>query len=283
MSSHARAVGSKGARAVFPGWRMLGLAWVQGVVSPGIAQSGLSLFYLPLRRQLEVSSASMSLVFGLARVQQGAGDLVVGRMVDRVGARPLILWGGLVTGLGLVLLSFITSYWQLLLIFVGVVALARPAGHGTPLLSVANRWFTRRKALAMSIIMTSGSVGGAVILPLLALGISHFGWRDTLRIGGAAIGLLSLLVAFFIRSRPEDIGLEPDGAALPGGKSSRRLPSSAAERDFTVRQSMKTRTFWFLMLGIAGRIVVSDALAVHQIPLLVWKGKIGRASCRERV
>ena len=273
MSTPSTASKSQGTGRIFPGWRMLGLAWIHGLFSPGIAQSGLSLFFLPLRRQLEISSTFLSLVFGLGRIQQGAGDLLFGRMVDRVGSRPLILFGGLTTALGLILLSFIESYWQLVLIFVGVIALARPASHGTSLLAIANHWFRRRKALALSIFMTSGSAGGALVIPLLALGLAHLGWRDTLRASGGFLCLLTLVTFLLIRSKPEDLGLEPDGG--PPKSRGRGLPrpvSSGPERDFSVSQPMRTRPFWFLLVGITGRIFVTDALAVHQIPMLVWKG-----------
>ena len=261
---------------LFYGWRVLAAAGLQGMFGGGTAHSGFSVFFLPIQRDLGLSYTSMSLVFSLARAEGGVSGFVLGWLVDKVGSRRLVLFGGLTAGIGMVLLSQVHAYWLLLLVYVGVVSIGRSAGMGQTLMAVVNQWFIRHKALAMSTLMTSFAMGGAIAVPLLALGIEHLGWRATLLYAGLFIGLLTLPVALIIRSKPEDLGLRPDGslasrpASLAGWRGRRSPPDGTG--DFTVRQALRTRAFWLLLVAIGLRVVVVDALTIHQIPMLVWKG-----------
>jgi MFS family permease len=107
---------------------------------------------------------------------------------------------------------------------------------------------------------------------LLDLGITHLGWRNTVFFTGVFIALLTLPVSLVMRSRPEDIGLRPDGdvpLARTGTGVGRQIP---AETDFTVRQAMRTPTFWLLLGGIITRVTATNAIIVHIFPILELQG-----------
>jgi MFS transporter, OFA family, oxalate/formate antiporter len=99
----------------------------------------------------------------MARAEGGMGGPLVGWVVDKFGSRPVILFGGLTAGIGLMLLSRADSYWELVLLFAGVVSIGKTAGLGQTLMAAVNQWFIRRKALAMAILGTSFTAGGAVL------------------------------------------------------------------------------------------------------------------------
>ena len=101
----------------------------------------------------------------------------------------------------------------------GVVSVGKTAGLGQTLMAAVNQWFVRRKGLALSTLMTSFAGGGAIVVPLLGLGISTIGWRATLMYAGVFIMLITIPVARVIRSRPEDMGIGPDGDPLDGEDS----------------------------------------------------------------
>jgi MFS family permease len=139
------------------------------------------------------------------------GGPVVGWLVDKFGSRPVILFGGVTAGIGLMLLSQADSYWELVLLFAGVVSIGKTAGLGQTLMAAVNQWFIRCKALPLSTLMTAFAGGGAFIVLLLDLGISQIGWRSTVLFTGLFIALMTIPVALIVRSRPEDMGLRPDG------------------------------------------------------------------------
>ena len=206
----------------FYGWYVVGVACLQGMFGNGAISTGFPRFFEPIRGDLGISYAAMSLVFSLARAEGGLGAPLVGWLVDKFGSRPMILFGGLTAGIGLMLLSFATEYWQLVLLFVGVVSVGKTAGLGQTLMATVNQWFIRRKAVALSTLMTAFAGGGAIVVPLLHMGIVFLDWRPTVFIIGLFIAILTLPVAYVIRSRPEDMGLRPDGDPPTGAAAAAR-------------------------------------------------------------
>jgi MFS family permease len=219
----------------------------------------------------------MSLVFSLARAEGGAGGPLVGWLVDKFGARPLVFIGGLTAGIGLMLLSRADSYWQLVILFAGVVSLGKTASLGQTLMAVVNQWFIRRRALALSTLMTAFAAGGAFIVLLLDLGITRLGWRDTVLYTGLFITLLTIPVSLVLRSKPEDLGLRPDGDSPASARPAFRRDlgrrvSTVGEGDFTVREALRTGAFWLLLAGVITRVSAANAVIIHIFPILQMKG-----------
>ena len=268
----------------FYGWYVVAVSCMQGMFGNGAISTGFPRFFEPIRMDMGISYAQMSLVFSLARAEGGLGAPLVGWLVDKFGSRPMILFGGLTAGIGLMLLSFAREYWQLVFLFVGVVSVGKTAGLGQTLMATVNQWFVRRKAVALSTLMTAFAGGGALVVPMLHVGIVFLDWRPTVFLIGLFIALITLPVAWVIRSRPEDMGLRPDGdppdGAAPAARQGRGgghhhgggSSSSAVEQNFTVRQALRTKTFWFILLGVITRVSATNSIIIHLFPLLVWKG-----------
>ena len=146
VSNQSRVPGRRG--RPFYGWWVVVVASMQGMFGNGTISSGFPIFFEPIRQTMGVGYAQMSLVFSLARAEGGMGSPVVGWLVDKFGSRPLILFGGLTAGVGLVALSMANTYLQLVLIFVFIVSTGKTAGLGQTLMATVNQWFIRRKALA---------------------------------------------------------------------------------------------------------------------------------------
>ncbi len=267
---------------VFYGWWVVLAASIQGMFGNGTISSGFPVFFLPIQAALGINYTQMSVVFGLARAEGGMGGPLVGWLVDRYGSRRFIIFGGFFAALGMILLSRATEYWQLIVLFVGVVSIGKTAGLGQTLMATVNQWFIRRKALAMSTLMTAFAGGGAIVVPLLGWGIAQLGWRETMLYAGIFVGLVSLPVALVIRSKPEDLGLLPDGdrvsrpgAAASGSARPGQTPDRAPEdqpAEFTVRQALRTRTFWLILLGVVTRVSATNAVILHLFPILEDEG-----------
>ena len=262
---------------VFYGWWIVIAASIQGMFGNGTISSGFPIFFQPIRETLGINYAQMSLVFGLARAEGGMGGPIVGWLVDRYGSRRFVIFGGFLAAIGLILLSRATTYWQLMFLFVAVVSLGKTAGLGQTLMATVNQWFIRRRALAMSTLMTAFAGGGAIVVPLLGIGISNLGWRQTLLYAGIFVGLISFIVSLVIRSKPEDMGLLPDGD-LPKDNADRvdviqdKDGSGDQRSEFTVRQALRTKTFWVMLLGVVTRVSATNAIIVHLFPILEQEG-----------
>ena len=261
---------------VFYGWWVVVVSSLLGMFGNGSISQGFPRFFVPIRTELGLTSAQMSLVFSLARAEGSAGGPLVGWVVDRYGARPMVLAGGLMAGIGTILLSRADSYWELIVLFSGIISLGKSAGFGQTLMAAVNQWFIRRRSVAMSTLMTAFAGGGAFVVLLLNFGIQQIGWRDTLLWTGVFIVAMTLPAAFFIRSRPEDMGLLPDGDvpddAGGGTGSGGRGRRGSGDVSFSFAEAIRTRTYWFIMVGAILRVSVTNGMLVHVFPIMAVRG-----------
>src|SRR5262249_13353217 len=138
--------------------------------------------------------------------------------------------------------------------------------------AVVNHWFRRKRGLAMAIAQTGQSIGGVVILPLVALAVLTLGWRAAALFSGIGV-LLLLPLALLVRRSPESMGLLPAGErGRADHASAGRAPAAAEPHDFTTREAVRTQTFWLLSAFHSFRNIPYSGVTVHLVPLLVWKG-----------
>ena len=258
---------------IFYGWKIVGAASIMGGIGVGVTISGFPVFFLPIQEELGITAAAMSLIMSLAWAQSGLVAPFSGSLSDRLGTRVLIFWGGIITSLGLLALSFGTEFWHLLILYSLVVAFGRTVGITPTLMTTINQWFVEKKAIAMAIVGTSFTVGGALLIPLLSIATTLVGWRIAICLSGIVIGIIVIPVSLVIRSRPEDLGIQPYGNKGLSGTGPAVMGCGVARVvDFTVRESISTRAFWGVLIGLSLRVAVADAIVIHQIPMMVWKG-----------
>ncbi|HEV8343949.1 MAG TPA: MFS transporter [Candidatus Binatia bacterium] len=262
---------------IYYGWRMVGLVSTIRVLGGGLHQYGFTVFFLPISQDLGLSRAATSLAFSLARAEGAIEGPVVGYLVDRHGPRPMIMVAAVLTGIGYILLSWVDSYASFLIIYLGVISLAFTAGFVHSPMVVANSWFIRRRARAMTLISAAVPVGGAMISPLLAMAVYAWGWRWAAFLAGCLFLFIAAPLSVRLRRSPESIGLLPDGdppqkGAPRSAPDKSRAPGDKEETDFTVRHAMSTFVYWMLVLSMMARVGAYSTVSVHFVPIMVWKG-----------
>jgi MFS family permease len=260
---------------VFYGWRMVGLVSLIRVVGGGLHQFGFTVFFLPISQDLGLSRAATSLAFSLSRAQGAIEAPLVGHLIDRYGPRPIIVTAVFLAGVGYILLSWVNSYASFLTVYLGVICLAFVAGFVHSPLVVANNWFIRQRARAMTVISAAVPVGGALISPLLAVGVASIGWRWAAFASGCIFLTVCLPLSFQLKRSPESMGMLPDGEDMSGSADvnfSAEAANPGAAADVTSRQAMKTWVFWLLVLSMTARVTCYSTATVHFVPLMVWKG-----------
>lgn len=258
----------------FYGWYIVILGSLINAVGMGMLYYCFTIFYLPLQREFGVSSAAIALLYGAARLEGGFEGPLVGHLIDRLGPRTMILIGSSMAGIGLILLSTVNHYWSFFFIYIFIVTLGANAGFFHPVTTALNHWFIVHRGKAFSCIMASMSVGGMVIAPFLSYIILHYGWRAGAIAAGTMILIVAIPAGLPIHRSPEELGLSPDGVRFPKIQSSTPSPtgSKSVPFDFTVKQALRTASFWLLLSTISLRLFVTVALHAHFIPLLAWQG-----------
>jgi sugar phosphate permease len=261
---------------LYYGWRMVGLVSALRVLGGGLHNYGFTVFFLPVTQELDLSRASTSLAFSLARAQGSFLSPLVGHLVDRHGPKPMMIAAALLAGIGYILFSWVDSYATFLIVYLGVISISFTAGFVHAPAIVANTWFIRLRARAMTVVSAAVPVGGAIITPLLAMAVSRWGWRWAAFMSGTLFLVVGLPLCFGVRRSPESMGMGPDGDPLQKAK---KLDAEAARQtevhndaDITTRQAIRTRIFWMLVVSMMARSAAFTTVTTHFIPIMVWKG-----------
>jgi hypothetical protein len=123
--------------------------------------------------------------------------------------------------------------------------------------------------------MLLGNRAGMALLPLavqLVLLVSS--WRTAWAMMAIMVLSLSVLPSLrFLRRRPEDMGLLPDGAASEAEAAEMAEATAAeAEEQWTLGEALRTPALWLLTLATSQIFMVGAAINLHQMPHLVDQG-----------
>ena len=261
-------------RGLYYGWWLAVLGAVIMAVGPVPLFSGMTVWNPVLRARMMWSKDQLVWAFALGRIEGGLFGPLEGWLVDNVGARRMVLFGMLILGAGFVLFSMIQELWHLYAVFV-LMTLGAAAGTWMPMMSVVNQWFARRRSTAMAVVMEGFSVGGVIVPLAMAWSIGsidvlepeRFGWRATAFGIGVLILCLAVPISRFVRNKPEEYGLHPDGDPAPAVV---RPPSAGSSREpapeqvgHTWQEAIRTRIFWFMAIGHGCSACVLVTLTVH--------------------
>ena len=266
-------------RRFFYGWAIVGVGFIANVGSSFALASTLSIFLKPLTADLGVSRG----VFSLLRTGEGIiGALiapVVGTLVDRHGGRWLMALGAAIVGIGYLLLGHVENFTQFGLIRLTLVTLGDSMMGYMVVNVIIAQWFLRRRGRALA--FSSMGVGFAkVCMPIIAAWlIVSVGWRESWMVFG--IATMALVVApalLLVKRSPEEMGLNPDGAAAPlagdGSTEAQRKSQSSIESEvvWTRREAMETRAFWLLVITFGIASVGVTGLNLHVYPYVTDLG-----------
>jgi OFA family oxalate/formate antiporter-like MFS transporter len=253
----------------FYGWVILACACCAGFSRQGGAVATLSIFVEPMTRDFGWSRTALSGAVSLGGLLAALSSPILGRVLDRRGARLVLCLAVLLTGTADMLLSFASSLLMFYLLFcIARMNFAGPFDLG--IYGAVNNWFVTRRALVTSI-ATLAQMAGLVALPLIAqAAIVRSDWRA----GWLAVGAAVLVIGFipnwlFMVRRPEDVGLAPDRrAVLHASPSAMRT----AEVNFSRSQALRTPSFWLLCLFTLFAYPVQAGVSLHQAPYLIERG-----------
>jgi MFS family permease len=192
----------------------------------------------------------------------------VGPLFDRWGARAVVTIGAVAMACGLILLTLMTRLWQVYAGF-GVMSLGWATMSGAAINIIVAPWFAKRRGLALSWAMNGASAGGVVIVPLLVLAISWFGFAGGLDVAAAAMLAIVIAVAVLVlRPRRPD---EHDRADLPASadrpSSFPQTPLDEAAK-FRLATLVRNRAFVTTSIPFALALAAQVGFLTHQVALL---------------
>lgn len=259
---------------LFYGWVIVACAACASFARQGSAVATLSVFIAPMVAEFDWSRSAISGAVSLGGVLGAVCAPMLGALVDRTGSRVLLLTSAVVaSGCAFMLagVSGLVGFY----VFFGISRMVFTAPFEVGISTAVANWFERKRGRATAIVSFTSALSLAV-MPLFAqLAIDANGWRfGWITIGVAVLLVGALPVGLFMRRRPEDMGLRPDGEVtspetLESAVSRRRF---APERDFTRAEALRTRSFWLLMVFTGIAFCIQAGISLHQAPFLVEQG-----------
>ena len=249
---------------VFYGWKMVGAAACLQIIQAMMLHQAFGAYVAVLSVEQGWSKTALSAASAMLAMEAAILGPVIGWFLDRFGSQGVIKLGLLLFGVGFMFLSQIETLTGFY-IAVGVIAIGASMAGYFPLNVAIIQWFEKKRARALSMVGLGFALGG-VFVPIIAASIDFFGWRPTALGSGIVTIVIGYPLASLFRRRPEDFGEQVDGiSAEEKAALERKTGPAKEEANFTAKQALRTKAFWFLAAGHGLALIVVMAVNTHAI------------------
>ncbi|MFJ3525394.1 MFS transporter [Pseudomonas sp. NPDC090203] len=236
-------------RRIHYSWVILAVTFLTMLVMAG-AVGAPGVFIKPLEAEFGWDTAEISSALAVRFALFGLTGPFAAAFMNHFGVRKVVLSALTLVATGMILSLFMTQFWQLVILW-GLVV-----GFGTGLTAmvlgatVATRWFSQRRGMAMGLLSASSATGQLVFMPMLANLTEHFGWRTALTCICVAIVVAGVAVLALMRNHPADLQLPSygDTEIQPTAASKQSLGQLLVTPIKVLREVSGTWTFWVLFM-----------------------------------
>jgi len=250
-------------------WVRLGVALALMTIG-GAGMYSMSVVLPPLQAEFGIARATASLPYTLTMIGFGFGGILMGKLSDRFGVMVPVIVGSLCLALGFVAAGSSQNLFQFSAAQGLLIGLLGTSGTFVPLVADIALWFTRRRGIAVAIVMSGNYLAGAVWPPLMQYFIDHAGWRATY-VGTGVFCILAMpLLALSLKRKPPAIA----DVAPTSGAPRARSASSGRERPLGFSpDALQT------LLCIAG-VSCCVAMSMPQVHMVAYCGDLGYPAAR---
>lgn len=216
------------------GWLIAAVIFMTFALTIGITQYSFGVFVTELEGDLGWNRAELNGTLTLFAV----GGLLapfVGRLIDRHGARPVMIASFALLAVSHLGRPFVNELWQFYVLSL-LQFMAIPGTIMLPAGKLISIWFPHARGRAMGFASMGANVGGATFSALSAALIASIGWRATYAVYGGLFLLAIPVIALVIRE---------DGRESPSAAT-----AALAKVGMTTRQALRSRAFYVIVLSL---------------------------------
>ncbi|MBW2286332.1 MAG: MFS transporter [Deltaproteobacteria bacterium] len=251
-------------RRLFFGWRMVAVAFVVDFIAVGFFFYSYGIFLKGISADLAGSRFAASLGISIAN---GIGALFspfIGRALDRLSIKLIMIAGALLVGTGFFALSLTTAMWQFYAVMGTLLAFGMSMMGGLASAKLVANWFEKKRGKALGIATIGVSFSGLIMPPFATWLVYELGWRGGFQVYAVlTIAITVPLVAAFVVNRPEDKGLLPDGGMREPHPPLREVPRDVHWR---TRELLRDRNFWAIAIPFGLAFSSLSAVLIHLVP-----------------
>jgi MFS family permease len=239
-------------------WMIVGGGFIAFTVSASLMHA-YTVFLLAFVADFGWSRADASLAYAVGQIIGGVSSPLVGSLVDRLGARRMVLLGGCLLTAGLLGSAMATTLWQVVLLYGVVMTLGANCIGLVVFVPLVSRLFVAQRGMAISLLQSANGFGRAISAPIAQWLVDDVGWRNAYLLQAGLMGLLVIPLAAMFR------GAE---AAIPAGAGGGQAEGHA----WTLAEAARTRHFWLLFLVYMLTSIGSFLVSLHQLAFAVGQG-----------
>ena len=266
---------------MYYGWWLVIITGLVMVIATVPLFHAMAVWAVALERHFGWSRAQLGLALTLTRVESGLIGPLEGYLVDKVGTRKMVLIGLIILGGAWIFFSRAENIWMFYAAYV-LMAVGQGLGSWIPLMTMLNKWFTRRRSSAIGWANVVSRFGALLLVPAIAWAVAdtpgRIGWQLAALIIGIGVLVLTGPLTSLIRNDPKDYGEVPDGDAFRraapagGGGGAGASTSAARQQELTASEALRTPAFWLIAFGHGFTSMVILAIMTHLGLLMSDKG-----------
>ena len=243
----------------------------------GFAAQVIGVFLVPMTEDLGWTRSEFVLASSLGFGVGAIAGIFIGPLIDRYGARPIMLIGTTISGLALVAVSQVEELWQFILVRGALTQVGLFMIGPFVVNTTLSKWFVINRGRVIALASLGTSIGGIVPPLVLTPIVDRAGWEAGWIVMGIATLVLMYPSSLVMRRQPEDYGLLPDGKTGDEEQTVRELAQlEEVRRDFadsyTRGEALRTRAMWLLVFGFAFAVAAVAIVYSHVIPFMTDVG-----------
>jgi MFS family permease len=226
-------------------WVILFISFFSIIVA-GIIRSSSGVFIESFEQEFGWDRSVISLAFAIGLFLYGISGPFMAALIEVIGLKKMMVVSMSTLLAGIILTLFMEQSWHLIIIWGFIIGLG--SGLFLTVLSpyVANRWFVKRRGLAVGILTASTATGQLILLPILAIVIKNYSWQWAIIFIMILCLIMLVIILLFMKSTPKEMGILPYGLEeeLQDADVQKRNPIVIAFQGLF--EAIKVKEFWLL-------------------------------------
>lgn len=271
-------------------WLIAGAMLILLALVNGLTLAGVSVFDAILLQELNTEMGALKFRDLLGLACAGLSAPFVGAAADRFGVRPVIAFGLLLIFAGMWGYSAVTDVMHVYAVHV-LLGVAFACTNIVVIIVLLTQWFETKRGVALGIVLSGTSVGGAIFPPIVAAALERFGWQDAFKILAFTPLLFLPLLLFVVRERrSSEVTTQTERTSI--GQNLVHFLKKTKNLEFLALVIVAVAVFYsantfvrhtFMFLKIEGMDSVTAAAGISTVFLFGLFGKIGSGTLLEFV
>lgn len=240
---------SKKSKIFVRGWLMVALAFILAIITQGFGIYHFSMIRGSVVELLGVTSGEVGLAYSCYALSMAFTGLFVGGLIEKIGLGWSLRISAVVYSLGFVLIAYVQSLPMLFGCYI-LLGFGNAFAGILVITGIPANWFVKQRGIANGIIWASTFIGSLFVTNFIAFVAGESSWQFSMVYLGIISFVVIVVVSFFLKWRPQDVGMLPDGITEEEARADVERAGGAKIVGLTRGEALKTPSFWIMAVAI---------------------------------